>query len=244
MSLEENMPKMRAVQIPRPGGPFELVERDIPEPGPGWVRIKVQACGICHSDSLVKEGHWPGIQYPRVPGHEVAGVIDAVGAGVAEWKAGHRVGVGWYGGHCGYCESCRRGDFITCRQGKICGISYDGGYADYMVAPREALARIPDELPVADAGPLLCAGITTYNALRKSGARAGDLVAVLALAGSDISAFNMPRRWDSTPWPLRGGRTRNNWRASSARAITLTPRRRIPPKNSPSWEARELSSPQ
>ncbi|MGD0696871.1 MAG: alcohol dehydrogenase [Terriglobia bacterium] len=177
------MPKMRAVQIPRPGGPFELVERDIPEPGPGWVRIKVQACGICHSDSLVKEGHWPGIQYPRVPGHEVAGVIDAVGAGVAEWKAGHRVGVGWYGGHCGYCESCRRGDFITCRQGKICGISYDGGYADYMVAPREALARIPDELPVADAGPLLCAGITTYNALRKSGARAGDLVAVLGVGG-------------------------------------------------------------
>lgn len=177
------MPKMRAVQIPRPGGPFELVERDIPEPGPGSVRIKVEACGICHSDSLVKEGHWPGIQYPRVPGHEVAGVIDAVGAGVAEWKSGQRVGVGWYGGHCDHCESCRRGDFITCRNGKICGISYDGGYADYMIAPREALARIPDELPAADAGPLLCAGITTYNALRKSGARAGDLVAVLGVGG-------------------------------------------------------------
>lgn len=177
------MPKMRAVQIPRPGGPFELVERDIPEPGPGWVRIKVEACGICHSDSLVKEGHWPGIQYPRVPGHEVAGVIDAVGAGVAEWKSGQRVGVGWYGGHCDHCESCRRGDFITCRNGKICGISYDGGYADYMIAPAQALARIPDELPAADAGPLLCAGITTYNALRKSGARAGDLVAVLGVGG-------------------------------------------------------------
>lgn len=177
------MPKMRAVQIPRPGGPFELVERDIPEPGPGSVRIKVEACGICHSDSLVKEGHWPGIQYPRVPGHEVAGVIDAVGAGVAEWKSGQRVGVGWYGGHCDHCESCRRGDFITCRNGKICGISYDGGYADYMIAPAQALARIPDELPAADAGPLLCAGITTYNALRKSGARAGDLVAVLGVGG-------------------------------------------------------------
>lgn len=177
------MPKMRAVQIPRPGGPFELVERDIPEPGPGSVRIKVEACGICHSDSLVKEGHWPGIKYPRVPGHEVAGVIDAVGAGVAEWKSGQRVGVGWYGGHCDHCESCRRGDFITCRNGKICGISYDGGYADYMIAPAQALARIPDELPAADAGPLLCAGITTYNALRKSGARAGDLVAVLGVGG-------------------------------------------------------------
>lgn len=175
------MPKMRAVQVSRPGGPFELVERDIPEPGPGSVRIKVQACGICHSDSLVKEGHWPGIQYPRVPGHEVAGVIDAVGAGLAEWETSQRVGVGWYGGHCGYCESCRRGDFITCRQGKICGMSYDGGYADYMIAP--AQARIPDELPAADAGPLLCAGITTYNALRKSGARAGDLVAVLGVGG-------------------------------------------------------------
>jgi len=177
------MPKMRAVQVLKPGSPFELVEREIPEPGPGSVRIKVQACGICHSDSLVKEGHWPGIQYPRVPGHEVAGVIDAVGAGVAEWKAGQRVGVGWYGGHCGHCESCRRGDFITCRNGKITGISHDGGYAEFMIAPAQALARIPEELPAADAGPLLCAGITTYNSLRNSGARGGDLVGVLGIGG-------------------------------------------------------------
>jgi len=177
------MAKMRAVQVPRPGGPFELVERDRPEPGPGSVRIKVQACGICHSDSLVKEGHWPGIQYPRVPGHEVAGEIDAVGPGVTEWKFGQRVGVGWYGGHCGECESCRRGDFITCRNGKICGISYDGGYADYMIAPAPGLALVPNELSAADAGPLLCAGITTYNALRRSGARAGDLVGILGVGG-------------------------------------------------------------
>lgn len=177
------MPKMRAVQVPRPGGPLELVERDVPEPGPGSVRIKVQACGICHSDSMVKEGHWPGIQYPRIPGHEVAGVIDAVGAGVAGWKSGERVGVGWYGGHCGYCESCRRGDFVTCRNGKICGISFDGGYAEYMVAPAQAVARIPDALPVTDAGPLLCAGITTFNSLRHSGARGGDLVAILGIGG-------------------------------------------------------------
>lgn len=177
------MPKMRAVQVPRAGGPFESIERDIPQPGPGSVRVRVQACGICHSDSLVKEGHWPGIQYPRVPGHEVAGVIDAVGAGVAEWQAGQRVGVGWYGGHCGHCERCRRGDFITCRNGLVCGFSYDGGYADYLIAPAQALALIPDELSATEAGPLLCAGITTYNALRNSGARAGDLVAILGVGG-------------------------------------------------------------
>ena len=177
------MPKMRAVQVPRPGGPLEIVEREVRDPGPESVRIKVQACGICHSDSMVKEGHWPGIQYPRVPGHEVAGMIDAVGTEVLGWNAGERVGVGWYGGHCGYCESCRRGDFVTCRNGKICGISYDGGYADYMVVPAQALARIPDALPATDAGPLLCAGITTYNSLRNAGARPGDLVAVLGIGG-------------------------------------------------------------
>ena len=177
------MPKMRAAQVPKPGGPWALVEREIPAPGPGWVRIKVEACGICHSDSLVKEGRWPGITYPRVPGHEVAGVIDAVGADVAEWQVGQRVGVGWYGGHCGHCEPCRRGDFVVCRYGKICGISYDGGYADYMVAPAQALALIPNELSGVEAGPLLCAGITTYNSLRNSGARSGDLVAVLGIGG-------------------------------------------------------------
>ena len=177
------MAKMRAVQVSQAGGPLEPVEREILEPGAGEVRIKVQACGICHSDSLVKEGHWPGIQYPRVPGHEVAGVIDAVGAGVAEWKAGDRVGVGWYGRHCGHCESCRRGDFITCANLQITGISFDGGYADYMIAPAVGLARVPGELSATDAGPLLCAGITTFNALRNSGARDGDLVAIVGVGG-------------------------------------------------------------
>jgi D-arabinose 1-dehydrogenase-like Zn-dependent alcohol dehydrogenase len=178
------MAKMRVVQVVHANGPFEIVERDIPEPGPGSVRIKVQACGICHSDSLTKEGHWPGIQYPRAPGHEVAGIIDVVGAGVAGWEAGQRVAVGWHGGHCGYCNSCRRGDFVTCQIAfQIPGISYDGGYADYMVAPAGALANIPDELSAVEAGPLVCAGITTFNSLRHSDARPGDVVAVLGVGG-------------------------------------------------------------
>jgi D-arabinose 1-dehydrogenase-like Zn-dependent alcohol dehydrogenase len=178
------MPKMRAAQIARPGGNFEIVEREIPQPGAGWVRIKVQACGICHSDSLVKDGLWPGMQYPRVPGHEVVGVVDAVGAGVSQWKTGQRVGVGWHGGHCGYCDACRNGDFFGCQVAlQITGISFDGGYAEYMVAPAIAVASVPDSLPPADAAPLMCAGITTYNALRNSGARGGDLVAVLGLGG-------------------------------------------------------------
>jgi D-arabinose 1-dehydrogenase-like Zn-dependent alcohol dehydrogenase len=178
------MAKMRAVEVRDPKGRLEIVEREIPEPAAGSVRIKVEACGICHSDSLTKEGLWPGIRYPRVPGHEVAGSIDAVGRDVAGWTAGERVGVGWHGGHCGYCDSCRRGDFVTCQvSAQITGISYDGGYADYMVAPSAALARIPDGLSGAEAGPLMCAGITTYNALRNSGARPGDLVAVLGIGG-------------------------------------------------------------
>lgn len=178
------MPKMRAAQIARPGGAFELVERDIPQPAAGQVRVKVEACGVCHSDSLVKEGQWPGIQYPRVPGHEVIGVVDAVGAGVTQWKPGQRVGVGWHGNHCGHCDACRNGDFFGCTVAlQVTGISFDGGYADYMVAPAIALALVPDELPATDAGPLMCAGVTTYNALRNSGARAGDLVAVLGLGG-------------------------------------------------------------
>jgi D-arabinose 1-dehydrogenase-like Zn-dependent alcohol dehydrogenase len=174
---------MRSVQVSRPRGPLEIVERDIPEPGSMQVRIKVQACGICHSDSFTKEGLFPGIQYPRVPGHEIAGIIDVVGKDVVEWKAGQRVAVGWHGGHCGHCESCRRGDFVTCRYAQVPGISYDGGYADYMIAPTEALAIIPDELSATDAAPLMCAGITTYNALRNSGARAGDVVAILGIGG-------------------------------------------------------------
>jgi D-arabinose 1-dehydrogenase-like Zn-dependent alcohol dehydrogenase len=178
------MAKMRAVQVAQPGGPFEMVERDLPQPGAGEVRVKVQACGICHSDSLTKEGYWPGIQYPRVPGHEIAGIIDAMGPNVLGWSAGQRVGVGWHGGHCGYCSSCRRGDFLTCQVApKTPGISYDGGYADYMIAPAGALAQIPDELSYVEAAPLMCAGITTFNSLRNSGARAGDLVAVLGIGG-------------------------------------------------------------
>jgi D-arabinose 1-dehydrogenase-like Zn-dependent alcohol dehydrogenase len=178
------MSKMRAAQISRPSGPFELVERPIPEPGPGWVRIKVQACGICHSDSLVKELLWPGLQYPRVPGHEVVGIVDALGAGATPWKVGQRVGVGWHGGHCGHCDSCRRGEFFACQVAlKVTGISFDGGYAEYMVAPDIALAMVPDDLKPIEAAPLMCAGITTYNALRNSGARAGELVAVLGLGG-------------------------------------------------------------
>jgi D-arabinose 1-dehydrogenase-like Zn-dependent alcohol dehydrogenase len=179
------MPTMRAVQVSKAGGPLELVERPIPEPGPGAVRIKVQACGICHSDSLTKEGHMPGIQYPRVPGHEVIGVIDAVGNDVPpRWTAGQRVGVGWHAWHCGYCDNCRRGDFFACQNGpKVTGLSFDGGYADYMIAPYTALALVPADLPAADAAPLMCAGLTTFNALRNSGAVAGDLVAVLGLGG-------------------------------------------------------------
>jgi propanol-preferring alcohol dehydrogenase len=160
------------------------VEREIPAPGPGSVRVKVEACGICHSDSLTKEGIWPGIQYPRVPGHEIAGIIDAVGENVGAWRIGQRVGVGWHGGHCGRCDSCRRGDFVTCQIApQISGISYDGGYADYTVVPATALALIPEGLSAVDAGPLMCAGITTFNSLRNSGARPGDTVAVLGVGG-------------------------------------------------------------
>jgi D-arabinose 1-dehydrogenase-like Zn-dependent alcohol dehydrogenase len=178
------MTKMRVAQISRPGGKFEIVEREIPKPRAGQVRIKVQACGICHSDVLVKEGLWPNLQYPRVPGHEIVGVIDALGEGVSQWKPGQRVGVGWHGGHCGYCDSCRSGDFFDCKVAhQITGISYDGGYADYMIAPAVVVARVPDDLSPIEAAPLMCAGITTYNALRNSGARAGDIVAVLGLGG-------------------------------------------------------------
>jgi D-arabinose 1-dehydrogenase-like Zn-dependent alcohol dehydrogenase len=176
---------MRAVQVSRPGGPLELVERPIPEPGPGHVRIKVSACGICHSDVLTKEGAWPGIEFPRVPGHEVIGVIDAVGQDVPpRWEAGQRVGVGWHAWHCGYCDSCRRSDFFACQTGiQVTGIAFDGGYADYMIAPATALALVPGELSAIEAAPLMCAGLTTFNALRNSGARPGDLVAILGIGG-------------------------------------------------------------
>ena len=176
------MSKMKAVQV-RKAGTLEMVEIDIPEPGPRQVRLRVEACGVCHSDSLTVHQAFPWIQLPRTPGHEVAGVIDKLGADVIPWKAGQRVGVGWHGGHCGYCDSCRKGDFVTCRNQKICGVSYDGGYAEYMVAPIEALVAIPDDLQAVEAGPLLCAGITVFNSLRNAGAQPGDLVAVLGLGG-------------------------------------------------------------
>src|SRR5215467_15067886 len=174
---------MRVAQIAKPGGEFEVVEREIPKPGAGEVLIKVQACGVCHSDVFVKEGLWPGIQYPRVPGHEVVGVIDELGAGVKEWTKGQRVGVGYHGGHDNTCLECRRGGFLFCRNPQFAGFSYDGGYQQYMVAPVEALAAIPDTLSDAEAAPLLCAGVTTFNALRHSGALPGSLVAVQGVGG-------------------------------------------------------------
>jgi len=177
------MAQMTAVQISRPGASFEVVKREVPAPGPNQVRIKVDACGVCHSDVFVKEGHWPGLQYPRVTGHEVAGVIDEVGSGVTTWKKGQRVGVGWHGRHCGQCVPCRRGDFIACQNLRITGFNDDGGYAQYMIASSVALALIPDSLMPIMAAPLLCAGITTFNSLRHSGAVAGDLVAVHGLGG-------------------------------------------------------------
>ena len=173
----------RSFQVTEASGPFELVQREFPEPGPGHVRIRVQACGVCHSDSITKFNLFPGITYPRVPGHEVAGVIDEVAADVLAFKPGQRVGLGWHGGHCNYCTPCRRGDFILCENQQISGISYDGGYADYVIAPANALALIPDDLADVDAAPLMCAGVTTFNALRNSGARPGDVVAILGIGG-------------------------------------------------------------
>src|SRR5260221_1294524 len=174
---------MKAVQVSKPGGNFEVVERPTPEPGRGQVRIKVEACGVCHSDAIVKQTGWPGLQYPRVPGHEIAGRIDAVGADVTQWKPGQRVGVGWHGGHCFTCDPCRRGDFINFKFQKITSIHFDGGYAEYVIVPAEAVALIADDVPADEAAPLMCAGITVYNALRNTGARAGDLVAVQGIGG-------------------------------------------------------------
>jgi alcohol dehydrogenase len=178
------MAKMRAVQVARPGAPLELVELDIPEPEPGTVRIKVQACGVCHSDTVTKDGAFPWIQYPRVPGHEVMGVIDAIGPNVPRWKVGDRVGVGWNGGYCGYCDSCRRGNFFACETSTlITGVTRDGGYAEYAIAPTTAIALVPEGLAAQDGAPLMCAGVTTFNCLRNSGARPGDVVAVIGLGG-------------------------------------------------------------
>src|SRR5437868_953333 len=177
------MAKMKVVQVPKPGAPFEIVERDIPEPGPGQVRIKVFACGICHSDVLIKEGLFPGIRYPRSPGHEISGRIDAVGEGGKPWKVGQRVGVGWHGAHCFVCDNCRRGEFILCVNAKVTGIDFDGGYAEYVIVPAEAVAAMPDDIRDDEAAPLMCAGITVFNAMRNSGAGPGELVAVQGIGG-------------------------------------------------------------
>jgi D-arabinose 1-dehydrogenase-like Zn-dependent alcohol dehydrogenase len=232
------MPRMKVAQVARPNAALELTEREIPEPGARQVRIKVQACGVCHSDMLTVAGAFPGIQYPRVPGHEVVGLIDALGADVPDWQPGMRVGVGWHGGHCGHCDPCRRGDFITCIRGQIPGISYDGGYAEYMIAPFEALAAVPGELSAQDAAPLLCAGITTFNSLRHTSARAGDLVAVLGIGGLGHLAVQSQRRWAFAPWPSRVARTRGPWPGSSARTPTSTAPCRMSPRNSPASVAR------
>lgn len=186
---------MKAVQVPSAGADFEIVERDIPQPGPGQARIRVLACGVCHSDELTKDGTIPGISYPRVPGHEVAGVIDDVGAGVRNWAKGERVGVGWHGGHDGACLACRRGDFVNCANKQICGISYDGGYQEYMIAPVEALAHMPESLEPAEAAPLMCAGITTFNALRHSGALPSDLVGIQGIGGLGHLAIQFANRF-------------------------------------------------
>ena len=177
------MPSMRVIQIPAKGAAFELVERELPEPGRGEVRIRVEACGVCHSDSIAKEGLFPNIPYPIIPGHEIAGTIEALGESVVGWRPGMRVGVGWFGGHCGHCEPCRRGLLVDCRNLRIPGVTYDGGYAEAMIAPADALALIPDELSAVEAAPLLCAGVTTFDALRKSGAMPGDVVAILGIGG-------------------------------------------------------------
>jgi D-arabinose 1-dehydrogenase-like Zn-dependent alcohol dehydrogenase len=185
---------MKVAQISKAGGYFEVVERPLPEPGSAQVRVKVEACGICHSDVLVKDGLWPGLQYPRVPGHEIAGRLDAVGAGVTGWTEGQRVGVGWHGGHCFSCEYCRRGDFAMCINRKVTGVDFDGGYAEYLIAPAAALAAIPDDLPAVEAGPFMCAGVTVYNALRNSGARTGDVVAVHGIGGLGHLGVQYARR--------------------------------------------------
>ncbi|PYS85224.1 MAG: alcohol dehydrogenase [Acidobacteria bacterium] len=198
--------KMKAAQISKAGGDWELVERDVPEPGPGQVRVKVEACGICHSDALVKDGIWPGLQYPRVPGHEIAGRVDAVGANVTSWAVGQRVGVGWHGGHCFVCEQCRRGDFAMCVNRKVTGIDFDGGYADHVIVPAAALAAIPVDLPAEEAGPFMCAGVTVFNALRNSGARAGEVVAVHGIGGLGHLGVQYARRMGFNTVAINRGR--------------------------------------
>ena len=202
------MANMKCVQVSQPGQ-WDITQREVPSPGPGEVRIKVKAVGICHSDCFTLDGTFPGIQFPRIPGHEVAGIIDEIGPGITAWKKDQRVGVGWAGKHCHTCNPCRHGDFILCDQLKVTGIHYDGGYAQYMIAPVEALAAIPNELTFEEAAPLLCAGITTFNALRHSGAKPGDLVAIQGIGGLATWPYSLHIRWDLSHVPFRMGRTTN-----------------------------------
>ena len=204
------MTKMKAIQVSAPGAEMELVEVDMPEPGPGEVRIKVEACGVCHSDVFVKEGVFPGIDYPRIPGHEVAGTIDSLGDGVSHWAVGTRVGVGWHGGHCFHCDPCRAGDFVNCENGVITAISRDGGYAEYMTANVDALARLPDDLHSAEAAPLLCAGVTTFNSLRNCAARPGDLVAIQGVGGLGHLGIQYAARMGFNTVALSRGRDKEN----------------------------------
>ena len=231
---------MKAAQITKGGSGFQIVEREIPEPIAGHIRIKIQACGVCHSDVFTVEGAWPGIQYPRVPGHEVAGVIDEVGAGVSGWKKGQRVGVGWHGGHDGTCLECRRGDFGNCRNMKISGISYDGGYQQYMLAPVEALAAIPETLQDAEAAPLLCAGITTFNALRHSGAFPGDLVAVLGIGGLGHLGIQFANKFGYKVAAIGRGSENAALAKKLGASTSSTAKRRTPQRYCKDWAARRL----
>lgn len=224
------MATMKAVQISSPGGDFELVERPIPVPSARQVRIKVEACGVCHSDVFVKEGLAPGLQYPRVPSHEVVGVIDEVGAEVTLWKPGQRVGVGWHGGHCFVCEACRSGDFMTCENQQITGISFDGGYAEYMVVPQEGLALVPEELSSVDAAPLLCAGITCFNALRNSGAKPGDVVAVQGIGGLGHLGIQYAKKAGFKTVAISGGSSKRALAEELGAESISTPRLRIQPR--------------
>ncbi len=232
------MPLMKAVQVGKPGGSFELVERPIPDPGRGQVRIKVEACGVCHSDVLVKDGLWPGLPYPRIPGHEIAGQVDAIGADVAGWKPGQRVGVGWHGGHFFTCDACRRGDFILCQFEKITAIAFDGGYAEYMVAPAEAVAALPEGLPADDAAPLLCAGVTMYNPCAIPAPGPATWWRSRGLEAWAISGSSAHAGWDSGPSPSGAEETRSLWRERWALTTISTPTRALRLKPSRSWEAR------
>jgi D-arabinose 1-dehydrogenase-like Zn-dependent alcohol dehydrogenase len=236
------MAKMRAVQVARAGGPLELVEREMPEPARGEVRVRVEACGVCHGDSLTVEGQWPDLSFPRIPGHEIAGVIDAIGAGVVGWRAGQRVGVGWFGGHCGHCEPCRRGWLIDCRNLRTPGISYDGGYAEAMVAPADALAAIPDEFGASEAAPLLCAGVTTFNALRHSGAMPGDVVAILGIGGLGHLGVQFANKLGFRTSRSHAAATKRRSPASSVRTTSSTTRLKTWQRHSTALAAREPCS--